>query len=268
MLKTLYTSFWGRCLLKILTSPVVSKTAGVFMNSSFSKPLIKPFIKKNNIDLSDYKVENWHSFNSFFTRKLRPNKRPVDMREQVLVSPCDGYLTVYNLSPGASFEIKNTVYTVRDLLQNDALASEYQAGQCLVFRLTPSDYHRYIYPDKGCKARNIFIPGVLHTVRPIAFERYPVFTANAREYTILRTNNFDDVVFMEVGAMMVGRIDNYHQECNFDRGEEKGKFLFGGSTIIMLIKKDIALIDFEIKQSSNQGLEYKVKLGESIGIRI
>ncbi len=268
MLKTLYASFWGRCLLKILTMPVVSKTAGVFMNSSFSKILIKPFIRKNNIDLSDYKVENWHSFNSFFTRKLRPGKRPVDMRDTSLISPCDGYLTVYNLSEGASFEIKNTVYTLRDLLQNDSLAEEYHMGQCLVFRLTPSDYHRYIYPDKGCKGKNIKISGVLHTVRPIAFEKYPVFTANAREYTILRTNNFDDVVFMEVGAMMVGKICNYHQECNFDKGDEKGKFLFGGSTVIMLIKKDVALIDSEIKENSNGARETKVRLGESIGIRI
>ncbi len=268
MLKKLYNSFAGRCLLKVLTSPVVSKAAGAFMNSTFSKPLIKPFIKKNNIDMSDYKVENWHCFNEFFTRKLRPGKRPVDQRELTLVSPCDGYLTVYNLSPGASFEIKNTVYTAADLLQNRSLADEYQGGQCLVFRLTPSDYHRYIYPDKGCKGKNIHIPGVLHTVRPIAFEKYPVFTANAREYTILRTNNFDDMVYMEVGAMMVGKIHNYHQECNFDRGDEKGMFLFGGSTIIILIKKDVAIIDSEIKECSNMGKEFKVRLGESIGIRI
>ena len=268
MPKKLYTTFAGRCLLKVLTSPVVSRAAGAFMSSGFSKLFINLFIKKNNIDMSDYKVENWRSFNDFFTRRLRPGKRPVDSRDVTLVSPCDGYLTVYNLSPGASFEIKNTVYTVRDLVQNDAIADEYTGGQCLVFRLTPGDYHRYIYPDKGCKGKNIHIHGILHTVRPIAFEKYPVFTANAREYTILRTNNFDDIVFMEVGAMMVGKIKNHHMECNFDRGDEKGMFLFGGSTIIMIIKKDIAIIDSEIKECSNVGKEFKVRLGESIGIRI
>ncbi len=238
------------------------------MSSTFSKPLIKPFIKKNNIDMSDYKLENWRSFNQFFTRKLRPGKRPIDLRDASLISPCDGYLTVYNLSPGASFEVKNTVYTVSDLLLDTNLANEYHGGQCLVFRLTPSDYHRYIYPDKGCKGKNIHIPGVLHTVRPLAFEKYPVYTANSREYTILRTNNFDDIVFMEVGAMMVGKICNYHQECNFDRGDEKGKFLFGGSTVIMLLKKDIAIINSEIKDLSNSGVEAKVRMGENIGIRL
>ena len=68
--------------------------------------------------------------------------------------------------------------------------------------------------------------------------------------------------------MLVGRIENYHQEHNFVRGEEKGKFLFGGSTIIMLIKKDIALIDYEIKEATNRGEEFKVKMGEKIGVRI
>ncbi len=268
MPRKLYTSFAGRCLLKILTLPAVSKAAGIFMNSAASRLMINSFIKKNNIDMSDYKTENWSCFNEFFTRKLRPAKRTVDMRENSLIAPCDGYLTVYNISPDSSFEIKNSVYTIADLLQDDDLADEYYGGLCLVFRLTPSDYHRYIYPDTGCKGKNIFIQGVLHTVRPIAFEKYPVYTANSREYTILRTNNFDDMVFMEVGAMMVGKIVNYHADHNFTRGEEKGQFQFGGSTIIMLIKRDIALIDTDIKDCSNEGREFKIKLGESIGVRI
>ena len=268
MSNMLYTTFAGRLLLKILTSPAVSKMAGSFMNSSLSKFIIEPFIKKNSIDMSDYKIENWKCFNDFFTRNLRPGKRYIDMNELSLISPCDGYLTVYNISDDSSFNIKNTSYTLSELLQNNILASEYEGGLCLVFRLTPSDYHRYIYPDTGAKLKNVSIPGIFHTVRPIAFEKYPVFKTNCREYCVLGTNNFDDVVFMEVGAMMVGKIVNYHQEYNFTRGEEKGKFEFGGSTIIMLIKKDIALIDTDIKISSNHGKEFKVKLGQSIGVRI
>lgn len=264
----LYTTLPGRILLRLLTTPAISKMAGSFMNSYLSKFIIEPFIKKNSIDMSDYKIENWKCFNHFFTRNLRPGKRPVDMNPISLISPCDGYLTAYNITPDSSFEIKNTSYSLSELLHNPSLASEYEGGLCLVFRLTPSDYHRYIYPDTGAKLKNISIPGVFHTVRPIAFEKYPVFKTNSREYTILGTNNFDDVVFMEVGAMLVGKIVNYHQEYTFTRGEEKGMFEFGGSTIIMLIKKDIALIDTEIKSASNRGEEYKVKMGESIGVRI
>lgn len=268
MSNKLYNSFGGRCLLKILTSPVVSKAAGAFMNSTLSAFFVEPFIKRNSIDMSDYKIENWKSFNEFFTRRLRPGKRQINYNDNSLISPCDGYLTVYNISSDSSFEIKNSVYTLSELLKDGSLACEYEGGLCLVFRLTPSDYHRFIYPDTGCKGKNIAIPGIFHTVRPVAFERYPVFKTNSREYSILRTNNFDDIVFMEVGAMMVGKIVNHHQEYNFSRGEEKGLFEFGGSTIIMILKKDVALIDTDIKEASNSGKEFKVKLGESIGIRI
>jgi len=268
MLHRLYSTLWGRCLLKIFTAPAFSKLAGAFLSTYASKLLISPFIKKNSINMNDYKVENWASFNEFFTRSLRVGAREPDMSPNALIAPCDGYLTVYNITPYSTFEIKNTLYTVNDLLGNERLAREYDEGQCLVFRLTPSDYHRYIYPDSGAKSKNIKMSGVLHTVRPIALESSPVFKTNSREYTVLHTNNFDEIVFMEVGAMLVGKISNYHEDYNFRRGEEKGRFEFGGSTIIMLIKKNVALIDTSIKEESNNGIECKVQLGQRIGVRI
>jgi len=250
-----------------MTLPAFSKMAGSFMNSEFSKPYIKRFIKKNNINLSDYKIENWQNFNEFFTRKLKPGKRSPVMNDSILISPCDGFMSAYIIDDHARFKIKDSVYSIGELLQDDYLESLYLGGLCLIFRLTPSDYHRYIYPDSGAKGKNIFISGKLHTVRPFIHEHNPVYKTNSREYTILRTNNFDDVVFMEVGAMLVGRICNYHQEYNFKRGEEKGKFEFGGSTIIMLIKKDVALIDDDIITATANSEEIKVKLGEKIGIK-
>lgn len=264
----LYHTFCGRLLLKILTAPAISKMAGAFMNSTLSKPYIKSFIKKNNIDMSDYKSENWSCFNDFFTRKLKNGKREPIMQPEVLISPCDGYLTVYDIKPDSIIEIKGTSYTVSELLQNETLSPEYAGGVCLVFRLTPADYHRYIYPDNGAKGKNIFIRGILHTVRPVALTAVPVFKTNCREYTVLRTNNFDDVIFMEVGAMMVGKICNYHQEHNFRRGEEKGRFEFGGSTIVMLLKKDTVQIDNDIRETTARGQEFKIKLGERVGKRI
>lgn len=266
MSKFLYNTVCGRMFLKILVTPAISKIAGVFMNSKLSKLYINRFIKSNNIDMSDYIRDNWSCFNEFFTRRLKNGKRPVDMHESSLISPCDGYLTVYNIDSESAFEIKNTVYSLKDLINSESLAGEYIGGTCLVFRLTPSDYHRYIYPDTGAKGKNYYIPGKFHTVRPIAFDHYPVFKTNSREYTILRTNNFDDVIFMEVGAMLVGKICNNHQEHNFRRGEEKGRFEFGGSTIVMILKKDTAVIDRNILEYLDKNDEFQVKLGEKIGV--
>ena len=127
------------------------------------------------------------------------------------------------------------------------------------------DYHRYCYIDNGTKTDNTFIAGELHTVNPIALERYNIYKRNCREYTVLHTENFGDVVQIEVGAMMVGRIVNNHGEASFVRGEEKGRFEFGGSTIVMLFGRDSISVDHDILCNSAEGIETVVKLGEKIG---
>ena len=136
----------------------------------------------------------------------------------------------------------------------------------MIFRLCVDDYHRYSYFDSGKQEGNHHINGVLHTVRPIALSEEKVFSQNDREWTILHTDNFGDVTQIEVGAMMVGKIVN-HRCCNsFIRGEEKGYFKFGGSTIVLLINN--IKIDDDILENSSSGIETIVKLGEKIGEKI
>ena len=126
-------------------------------------------------------------------------------------------------------------------------------------------YHRYFYLDDGWKEDNIFIPGVLHTVRPIALREIPVFTENCREYTLMHTAHFGKVVQVEVGAMLVGKIRNYHRRYSFSRGEEKGCFLYGGSTIIVLLQKNRVNIFPDIRKASLEGREVPVRLGQAVG---
>jgi phosphatidylserine decarboxylase len=265
LLKKMYGSAVGRVFLKTLTAPAVSRIAGSFMDSPPSKLLIKPFIKRSGIDTSQYIMEGFRSYNDFFTRVVKPEKRPVDFTPEHLISPCDSKLTVYKISKNSIFRIKGSRYRVRDLLQNDFLAQRYCGGYCLIFRLEVDDYHRYCYIDNGIKTDNTFIAGELHTVNPIALEKYNIYKRNSREYTVLHTEHFGDVVQVEVGAMMVGRIVNHHGECAFFRGQEKGKFEFGGSTIVMLFGKDTIIPDRDILVNSSQGIETVVKYGEKIG---
>ena len=70
---------------------------------------------------------------------------------------------------------------------------------------------------------------------------------------------------MEVGALLVGRIVNYHEEHSFVRGEEKGRFEFGGSTIVLLFEKGSVNFPEELFRYSREGYEKRVKLGEKIG---
>ena len=267
MPRKLYHSFCGRCLLKVLTLPFVSKTAGLILSTRLSKLYIKSFIKKNDIDMNDFEKGNYNSFNDFFVRKIRDGKRSIDLSSDSLISPCDGYLSVYDIDDRCTLNIKDTVYTLGELFENSEFEGEYQNGKCLVFRLTPADYHRYIYPDNGTKEENIYINGIFHTVRPVALKSCPVFKTNSREYTTLHTENFGDILFMEVGAMLVGKICNHHNVHSFKRGDEKGYFEFGGSTIIMMLKKDAAIINNDIAVASLNDSEYKVGLGQKIGTK-
>ena len=152
------------------------------------------------------------------------------------------------------------------LLKNPALAAEYVGGWCLIFRLTVDDYHRYCYAFDCEKEENIRIPGRLHTVNPIANDFFPIYKENSREYTILHTREFGDVIAMEVGALLVGRIVNHQGPAFVRRGQEKGYFQFGGSTVVLLLKKDTAILDGDILENSRNGIETRVKFGEKIGI--
>lgn len=189
----------------------------------------------------------------------------MDSRSDALVAPCDARLSVYKIENDSSFSIKGGRYTVCSLLRSEQLAREFEGGWCFIFRLAVDNYHRYCYFDSGSKEENVFLEGVLHTVHPVALECCDIYKENSREYTLLHTDSFGDAVQVEVGAMMVGRICNNHGACSFKRGEEKGRFEFGGSTIVLLLKKDVAEPDEEFIRNTAKGLETAVKMGEAIG---
>ena len=264
LLKKLYGTVCGRVILKALTAPAVSKAAGAFMDSRLSVPLIKRFIKSSGIDTSQYVMKKFRSYNEFFTRRVKRGMRPIDRMPSHFISPCDSKLTVYKIGKSSVFRIKGSRYRVSDLIQNDFLAKRYEGGYCMILRLEVDDYHRYCYIDSGTKTENTFINGELHTVNPIALEHYNIYKRNCREYTVLHTENFGDVVQVEVGAMMVGRIVNRHGAAEVVRGEEKGKFEFGGSTIVLLVQEDMIRIDDDILRNSAENIETVVKYGEKV----
>lgn len=267
VLKFLYENKMGRGILKILINPKVTKSAAFMMNSHISVLKINSFIENNNINMSEYEKVKYKSFNDFFTRKIKSGKRPIDECKDHLISPCDSKLSAYKINEQNSFFIKQSWYSVEDLIGDESLADKYNDGYCLVFRLEANDYHHYCYIDNGSKKKNIYIQGKFHTVQPIALRNTPVFKQNSREYTVMETENFGTVVQVEVGALLVGKIKNLHQEYNFKKGEEKGMFEFGGSTIVLLLQKDSVIIDNELFENTQNELETVVKLGERIGCK-
>lgn len=268
ILKFLYENKFGRIVLKQLIKPWVSKISGVILSSSLSKILIDPFIKANKIDMSEFEERKFISYNDFFTRKVKVGRRIIDPQPNHLIAPSDGKLSVYDINEDSIFTIKNTEYTLHSLLRSKKLADKYEGGTLLLFRLSVDDYHRYCYIDNGRKTKNYRINGVFHTVNPLANDQVPIYKENTREFSLLYSENFGRVLVMEVGALMVGKIVNNHEEAYVKRGEEKGLFEFGGSTIIVCLEKGRAVIDKDILINSINGIETQVKMGEKIGVNI
>ena len=269
ILNVLYNTAPGRVILKPLSSRFLSDLGGKLMDTKASMCLIDPFVKKNGIDVDEYDISGVNSFNSFFCRPVNDGARPVCMEADALVSPCDGLLTALPVREDTVIHVKQSSFTISELLGSEKISARYEDGLCLIFRLCVDNYHRYCYVDSGKKSRNAFIPGVLHTVRPVALEREPVFIENCREYCLIKTEGFGTIVQMEVGAMLVGKIKNELREAgDVVRGEEKGHFEYGGSTIIVLLKKGMAKLVPEIIENSSEGVETPVKMGEKIGTRL
>ena len=254
-LKFLYNNVIGRLILKIATTKFIANTYAKYMNSKLSIKKINKFIKENNINMDEYEEVEYNSFNDFFMRKIKDGKRTI---QDDVISVCDSKLSIYEINKDSKFEIKNSTYTVEELI-----GEKRDYKYALIFRLCVDDYHHYIFPDDGRVVSSKYINGKLHTVQPIALKKYKVFHENSREVTFLDCKNLGDVCYVEVGAMMIGKIVNEPIK-EFKKGEEKGHFEFGGSTIILLINKDIKF-DKKILENTNNEIETIVKLGDSIG---
>jgi len=265
LLKLMYNSTAGRAGLKLLVRPLVSKAGGVFLGSSLSRRMIEPFIRRNRIDMSEYMPESYRSYNDFFTRKIRPGMRPAAEGEDAVITPCDGKLSVMRVQPDSRFMIKGREYTTEQLLKSRFLADKFAGGFLFVIRLTVDNYHRYCYPVSGIKSAQKVIPGVYHTVNPAACELVSVYAENHREFCLIRSESAGTMLQMEVGALMVGRITNYVKEsCDVLKGQEKGKFEFGGSTVILMFRPGSIRVDDDLIKNTEQGCETIVKMGEQI----
>ena len=266
ILKFLYNNKIGRIILRPLISRPVSELSGKLLDSRLSKILIEPFVRKNGIDKADYILDDIGSFNDFFCRRIKPELRSINKEKTSLIAPSDGFLSAYKINDGTVLGVKQSRFTVDGLLRDSELAAVFHNGYALVYRLCVNHYHRYVYFDSGTKRKDIRIDGLYHTVRPVALEAFPVYIENAREYSVIDTENFGRCVQMEVGAMLVGRIVNENPESGrISRGEEKGHFEYGGSTVIVLIPQGKAELRKDISESVDTGTEIPVVMGETVG---
>ena len=216
-------------------------------------------------DEAEKPISEYASFNEFFTRRIKSENRPIDMTPEAYTAPCDGLLSVYPIENGTVVPVKQSRYTIADLLGSEEKAKLFEGGTCLVFRLCVDHYHRYAYNDDCEVSTPYFIKGKLHTVRPIALEKVRVFTTNCREVTLMETDNFGTIAQIEVGAMLVGKIKNHEKTGRAKRGEEKGMFLYGGSTVIQLVQAGRVDLEEDFFRNTHEYFETPVVWGERLG---
>lgn len=268
LLEVIYGHALTRMLLRPFLSPAVSDICGKFLSTRLSRRIIPSFVKKNHIDLGIYEKQEFDSYNAFFTRKIKAEQRPINEQKNILISPSDGKVTAYPITQKGRFWIKHTQYSAVQLLKDERLAERYMGGWIYVIRLTVDDYHRYCYVADGRKSRQRKIRGVLHTVNPVANDYYPIYKMNSREYCLLKTKELGTILLMEVGALMVGKINNHEEDsAQVKRGDEKGMFEFGGSTIVVMTEPGMAEPDKDIIHNTKAQAETLVKMGEPIGCK-
>lgn len=215
--------------------------------------------------MEEFENCSFRNFNEFFIRKFRPDARK--FIEEGIPAPTEArYLGYQDASITPSMPVKGLLLAPKDILGENKFTAKFINGPVLIARLCPVDYHRFHYPVDGNTLSQYRLGNKLHSVNPIALKICPwVFTINERVVSILDTKRFGLLAYVEVGALCVGKIVQSHPiDKPFRRGEEKGYFLFGASTVIVFGEKGRWDISDDILKNTQNGLETFVRLGDTV----
>jgi len=279
-IKLLYCSPVGKYLSRLFTSKHFSQMYGAFQDLPASQKKVAPFITKFNIPIDDYEKgsnptndinNSYKSFNEFFIRKFRPGKRPFIQDTTKLAAFAEArYVGFEAIDDLTKYPVKGSYLLAKDLIGDEELASVFEGGPLMIARLCPVDYHRYHYPDDGKVLNHYAISGKFDSVNPFALKyKNEIFIENERYVSILETKNFGKIAYIEVGATCVGKIVQSHPwEKDFKRGDEKGYFLFGGSTVVIIGEKGKWKPSEDIIKNTLNGVETYLHLGQEVGVKV
>ncbi|RJQ75572.1 MAG: phosphatidylserine decarboxylase [Desulfobacteraceae bacterium] len=264
-----YGKPWGRRITAaLLCKHPLSRLYGWLQKSAWSRRKISAFTAQYRVDLSEAVIpaDGFASFNDFFIRRLKPAARPIAHDPRMLISPADSRVQAFQIDNDTPLSIKGAYMTVPQLLGMQSLAPSFKGGICLIFRLAPSDFHRFGYMEDGIQEPVHIICGPLHSVSPLSLRHKPdIHCTNYRHWCLIHTTRLGAMLQVEVGAMLVGSIVQFRPDggpCR--RGEEKGYFQFGGSTVIAVLEPGRVRIDDDILEYSGRGIETLVHFGERV----
>lgn len=271
-LRLFYGSALGRALTRrILTWGPLSEVYGLFKRLPGSRAGVAEFVERLGIDASEAELplEAYPTMDAFFARRLRAEARPLAPDPEALVSPCDARTLVFaKWDPDRPLIIKRSEVTLTELVGGDpVLRQRFAGGGVLISRLAPADYHRFHFPASGWASPAREISGRLHSVHPIALESGAPSLRNKRSLTLLETKEFGTLALIEVGALVVGTIVQTYSPGWVERGQEKGTFRFGGSTVIVLSEPGRVRWDPDLLETSAAGHETLVRVRTRVAQR-
>jgi phosphatidylserine decarboxylase len=264
-----YHPFGQLGLESMVKKKFLSDWYGRQMEKPSSAKRIAPFVEEYNINMDDFVDQDYMNFNAFFYRKLKPDKRLVDKDPTSLISPADGKILVYQNIRKHDFIVKGYRFDLQSFLQNDSLSEVFNGAAFFIIRLCPSDYHRYHFPTSGQVIYKKDIDGYYYSVSPFALrQKIELLTMNKRKYSVIRTKAFGDIIYAEVAATMVGSMMDTYTNHFIKKGQEKGYFKFGGSTIVLICHTDSVQIDTDLLHNTSMQLETEVRMGERLAATI
>lgn len=238
----------------------LSRLIGKLANCPWSMvkmPLIRCFVRYYRVNMQEAmhpKLEDYTSFNEFFTRALSPEARPIAAAPDHVMCPADGVVSQFGqLEKGRILQAKGLTYDVCELVANNDLGQLFRGGQFTTVYLSPKDYHRVHMPLDGKLTDMLFVPGRLFSVNQQTAEHVPrLFARNERVVTVFDIP-YGKMALILVGAMIVASIETVwagqiapssgqiQHTCYsgadavvLRKGDEMGRFRLG-STVVMLL---------------------------------
>jgi len=266
-----YNTTLGRLMMDLIfRQRVFSQIYGWFHRQKLSRHKIKVFLEKMNMNHEDLirKIEDFKSFNEFFTREIDLSKRPINADPRVCIAPVDGKILTYpKLNPDMTFQIKRNTFNLHKFLCDDKLTDKFSGGSMLISRLCLTDYHHFHFPDSGIPGQARPIQGKYHAGGPYGLRTgVPFYAENYRMLTIFDSDHFGQIGMVEIGALTVGSIQQRYQAgIHVAKGSRKGLFELGGSTVVLIFQKGRIELDEDLLINTKREMETYVRFGDSIG---
>jgi len=250
---------------RVLPKHALSRIIGTIAESKrpwLKNLLIKRAISAFGINMQEAasdNLEDYESFNAFFTRALKDDARVVDGDPKSVCCPADGVISQAGIIDKTRIlQAKGLNYSISRLLGNSVSAQRFNNGSFATIYLSPKDYHRVHMPVSGTLRATRYIPGELFSVNDKTAQGLEeLFARNERLVCEFESESAGNFVVVFVGAMLVAGIETVwggfekpgpgavresdfsDRQLAYDKGEEIGQFKFGSTAIILFEKERV-----------------------------